>query len=1222
VSSPIAIVGRACLLPSAASPAELARLAREGRDAITQVDPRRWGLSSGRVMGSTNDTSGDRTWTDRGGYVTGFEERFDPTGFGLPPEEILRLDPIFQWTMHVARECMRDAGPKLLPERTGAILGNLSFPTGEHARFAESVWFEGSPYGGARPDPKNRFSSGLPALMLGKALGLKGPRYCLDAACASSLYAIALACRALADGEVDWMLAGAVNRADDLFIHVGFCALQAMSKTGRSRPFHADADGLVPAEGCAMVALRRLEDALKDGDRILGIIRGVGLSNDGRGRGLLSPHEGGQVRAMRAAWAEAEMDPAGCAYVECHATGTPVGDGTELRSMREVFGHNKNLRIGSFKGNFGHAVTVAGAAGLLKVLASFEARELFPTPHVEKKNPVLAETPFTVVEQIEPWPPNKPLLAAVSAFGFGGNDAHLVVDGHIPTEVSLQKRTQVIRRPPRVAITAIGAQVGSTTSSESFAMALAGGGPIGARAEQVELELTGLRFPPADLEQTLAQQTMLLAAVREAKKKAPGLDASRTAILVGMGCDAEVARWGARWRIADRAIAEGETEDFVKGARDAIAPHLRAATVVGTMPNIPANRASSDLDAQGPSFTVSAEERSGTYALRIGRRMLEDKSIDAALIGAVDLCCEPVHQIAAAALLPAARQKPADAAVVLLLEREEDAKRSGRTILAIVGDDFVPQLEGEATFGVEGSPLNEKLGHAHAASGLLHVAAAALGLHHPEVGRALGFGTSDAVRVVVPCLYGESGEIALLAGQRNAPLHGPLPLSGRTLSLPAHLPRITLPAARKALSSQKASPPVSKATQVTPHTEVHVRSTNGSHGSAPQVMAPPPWVAPVGAAIAVSGSAVSGSAVSGSAAAAPRAAAPAPGLAPRAPSLARPASPIATPAFEEETNGGHADPMFAALAAQHAAMAEAHRVFLETQTELHHRFLSVRERAVATLVGAQGGELAHAEVAGAEVGRLEAPAFEAWSAPAPIAAPISAPISAPIATPISAPIARPTVAAKGTPAPAAAPLAKKTTRGLQPNPFPRPVGRSWNRDELKIDASGKISEIFGPEFAPQDACVVQTRMPMEPMLLADRVTGIDATPAAMLLPLEADPKRRKGTVWTETDITRESWYLHQGRMPGGILIESGQADLFLISYLGVDLLNLGSARTVCWGASSPTTAARPASARPSATTSTSTGTPTRARSASSSSTTTAAFGAPATRCRPTAASRC
>src|SRR4029077_9036338 len=151
------------------------------------------------------------------------------------------------------------------------------------------------------------------------------------------------------------------------------CALSAMSRSGQSRPFHRDADGLVPAEGAALVALKLLAAARRAGERSLRVTRGVGLSNDGRGRGLLAPSEEGQIRAMRLAYAMAGLTPADVSLVECHATGTPVGDATEVRAMAALFEGRRDVPVGSLKSNLGHLITAAGAAGLIKVLGSFEA---------------------------------------------------------------------------------------------------------------------------------------------------------------------------------------------------------------------------------------------------------------------------------------------------------------------------------------------------------------------------------------------------------------------------------------------------------------------------------------------------------------------------------------------------------------------------------------------------------------------------------------------------------------------------------------------------------------------------------------------------------------------------------------------------------------------------------------------------------------------------------
>jgi acyl transferase domain-containing protein len=237
---------------------------------------------------------------------------------------------------------------------------------------------------------------------------------------------------ALHDRTADRMVAGAVNQADDLFIHVGFCALSALSKTGQSRPFHRDADGLVPAEGAGFVVLERLSDALAAGRTVLGVIRGVGLSNDGRGRGLLAPSEEGQERALRMAYDQAGLSPADIGLLECHATGTPVGDATELRSMARVFAGCANVPIGSLKSNLGHLITAAGVAGLIKVLAAMAHGQKPPTLHVDQPNEALAGTPFRLLHQAEAW--TGPQRAGISAFGFGGNNAHLIVESLAETQ--------------------------------------------------------------------------------------------------------------------------------------------------------------------------------------------------------------------------------------------------------------------------------------------------------------------------------------------------------------------------------------------------------------------------------------------------------------------------------------------------------------------------------------------------------------------------------------------------------------------------------------------------------------------------------------------------------------------------------------------------------------------------------------------------------------------
>jgi acyl transferase domain-containing protein/3-hydroxymyristoyl/3-hydroxydecanoyl-(acyl carrier protein) dehydratase/1-acyl-sn-glycerol-3-phosphate acyltransferase len=741
---PIAIVGQACTLPGALTPAALWDNVVARKSCLSRVPADRWRLAPSIAMG-TAEKPMDRTWSDMGGYVHGFDSVFDPKGFALAPEEVLGLDPVFQWSLHGVREALRTMGHDGPSSRVGLVMGNLSFPSSGMVRYAESVWIDAQAAGVLRPNAaaragisrphaRNRFSSGLPAHLTARALGLGGGAFALDAACASSLYAIKLACDRLHDRTADVMVAGAVNSADDLFIHIGFCALAAMSRTGQSRPFHRDADGLVPAEGAGFVALQRLGDALAAGRKVLGVIRGVGLSNDGRGRGLLAPSEEGQERAMRLAYASAEIAPSDIGMIECHATGTVVGDATEVRSTARVFEGCSSVPIGSLKSNLGHLITAAGAAGLMKVLAAMESGRRPATLHADQPIEALAGTPFRLLREAEDW--TGPRRAALSAFGFGGNNAHLIVeawDGKAATPVRVSARST-----DRVAIVGIGARVADGESAQDFAKALFAGVPRLAPRSTVTVALDGVKFPPRDLSQTLAQQLLVLEAAREASVGV-SLPRERTSVLVGMGCDPEVARYGVRWRMAQWAEAwasdSGSAVDpaWLVGAQDAFQSGLQAAGVVGTMPNIPANRICSQLDVAGPGFTVSAEEASGLAALEIAARALRAGEIDAALVGAVDLSHEIVHRSALDAL--GHSRAPGDAAVVLVLKRLADATRDGDPIYALLGGEKTASL----VLGTAGAAtdLGGVFGNAHAATGLVHVAAAALALRHgarPNVG--------------------------------------------------------------------------------------------------------------------------------------------------------------------------------------------------------------------------------------------------------------------------------------------------------------------------------------------------------------------------------------------------------------------------------------------------------------------------------------------------------
>lgn len=1122
---PIAIVGRGCVLPGALDPQTLWDRLAQGDDLTSAVPPGRWGMPREAILTDDPQRAGDRSWSDRGGYVSGFDEVFDPSGFAVPAEALEGLDPLVLWVLHAAREALREAGDGVPSARTGLVMGNLSFPSEGMARFAERVWAD---RGGAdvaeridlpATDARNRFMSGWPMAFAAQALGLGEGGVALDAACASSLYALKLACDRLADGTADRMIAGAVNRSDDLFVHVGFCALQALSTSGRSRPFHAEADGLLPAEGCAVVALERLEDAVAAGRPILGVIRGIGLSNDGRGGGILAPSQAGQVRAIRQAWRTAGLSPTEVGWVECHATGTQVGDKVEIASMMDVFGDVDALPIGSIKGNMGHPITAAGAAGLLKVLGALAQGVYPPSRGAEVQTPALDGTPFQVRDAATPW--TGPRRAGISAFGFGGNNAHVVVEAYTPDVTT----PVVAEQPPSgVAVVSMGARTAAGPSVGALADALAAAPAGTSRIDRVSVALEGLRFPPHDLKQTLPQQLLVLEAVREAVAGLT-LTPHRTGVFVGMGADPEVARYGARWRLAAWSDALGLDAGALMHARDRIVPVLTSAGVVGTMPNIPANRISSHLDAGGPGFTLSSEEASGMDALEVARRAVARGELDVAIVAAVDLSCEPVHRAALAAMGQA--DVAGDGAVALVLVREDEVAQVGGRVLAVLDDAAEPTLQ----LGDVGLSLTPRLGRPHAASGLLAVAAAVAAVSE---GRRWGAGAAEpwtegsrvaeAVvrpllgrprRVVVRC----DGPPALLPRMATPP-DGPM-----LLNLPAHGPEVALRVASPGhddhgcvvLPVPPWLPPVLGADLVR-------APANPPQPAAPAPAAPRTLVAPTP-------SSAPAPVAAHAAAVAPAARVPAPVASsavvpPVVPAAAPPAAP----------QGGDVASL---VAAEHRRLAEVHRAFLARQQAVHATFLQGRERALQAWMSGQPS-----------VG-----AVPAARAPAPVPSTPATPpqtIAAPVARPVVAPPApRPEPAPPPVVPTVAAPAAKTpapSEEGLSPTlfvPADQLPGLKLDRAQLEVHSSGRISSIFGPVFTRQDGYARQVRMPEPPLLLADRMVGIEATPGVL----------GKGVIWTETDVGSQEWYLHHDRMPAGVMIEAGQADLMLISYMGIDFFN-------------------------------------------------------------------
>ncbi|MGA5699450.1 beta-ketoacyl synthase N-terminal-like domain-containing protein [Peterkaempfera bronchialis] len=813
---PIAVIGRGCVLPGALDPDQLWRNAETGRSCLSAVSMERWRLPRQGYDRLVTDPA-DRIASVVGGYVQGFDEVFDPSGFALDPAEIAELDPLFHWVLYGARQALRESGQQGPLPDAGLVLGNLAYPNESASRFAEHVWLTAQEpalrtallRGRPRPHPGNWFAAGRPAQLAARALGLGAGGFAVDAACASGLYAIKLACDRLHSGAVRLMVAGAVNRADNLFLHQGFHALSALSRSGRSRPLQRDADGLIPAEGAGLVVLMRLADALAADVPVLGVIRAVGLSNDGRGGGLLLPDRDGQTRAMRLAYALAGIDPATVSLIEAHATGTPSGDAVEVRAMAEVFADSPGVPIGSVKAQLGHPLAAAGVAGLLKVLGAMGAGVRPAVAGADRPLAELDGTPLRLPAEAEEWPGLR--RAAVSAFGFGGANAHLVLDGwpegggsvvvggrvgglpegagsggqgggSLPEGGGVAASPEVDAGP--LAIVALGARVGGGESAESLRRTLLTGEsePRTAAVTAVELSAEGLCFPPADLACAETRQLLVLAAAEEAVADIR-LPRERTAVLIGAGSDPQAARYGARWRSA--AWREGADAETVAATQQAFAAPLPAAGVTGTMPHLLAHRLNTRFDLAGPGFVVCAEEASGLVALELAARALRTHEVDAALVGAVDLADEAVQR-AALAGLGVLRRPPGDAAVALVLKRLADARRDGDQVIAVLDQDgtAAPQLlvgdgpaEGEAA--VPHIDPAELFGAAHAAAGLLSVAVAALALQHRVLPRphapALPLDAARTAEVRCSVLEGPQARTRLVADAARPWVSGPAP---------------------------------------------------------------------------------------------------------------------------------------------------------------------------------------------------------------------------------------------------------------------------------------------------------------------------------------------------------------------------------------------------------------------------------------------------------------
>lgn len=415
----IAVVGMACHFPDAINLSEYWENLKSGKDSIREVPKSRWDWQKYYEPLGYQEGKSISKW---GAFLEGIEE-FDPGYFGIPESLASKIDPLQRQWLEVSAEALADAGydkKDLWGKPVGVFVGTRA------GNFAQKLgWGQDLVVGTGQ----NFISAHLAHLY-----NFKGPNMVVDTACSSSLTAIHLAVNSIQNGESEIALAGGVDILLDESIFIGLSAAKVLSPEGRSKTFDAGANGIGLGEGCGVLILKPLSKAIRDNDKIYGVIDGSAINNDGNTMGVTTPNPEAQRVLIEKAIADAGINPQTTSYIETHGTGTLIGDPIELKALTQVFAHRTSQKqfcgVGSVKSNFGHLLSAAGAAGIIKVLLAIIHQELPPTLHCSEPNPRFnfKESPFFPVQELTQWKHEKRILrAGISAFGLGGNNAHIIV---------------------------------------------------------------------------------------------------------------------------------------------------------------------------------------------------------------------------------------------------------------------------------------------------------------------------------------------------------------------------------------------------------------------------------------------------------------------------------------------------------------------------------------------------------------------------------------------------------------------------------------------------------------------------------------------------------------------------------------------------------------------------------------------------------------------------
>jgi myxalamid-type polyketide synthase MxaE and MxaD len=428
-NEPVAIIGVGCRFPGGNDPEELWQLLLSGKDAISEVPKDRWDIDS---LYDRDASRPGKVPSRRGGFLPGLDG-MDAAFFGISPREAPHVDPRQRVMLEIAWEALEDAGippDSLARSRTGVFVATL---TNDYDHLLFNDLRRAEIYSGAGT------ANSVVANRLSYFFNLEGPSVALDTACSGSLVAVHLACASLRNGESSLALAGGVSVNLMAKSNVFFARSGALSPAGLCRTFDAAADGIVRSDGAAVVVLKRLSEALRDGNAIQAVVRGSAVNHDGHSNGIMAPNGEAQRAVLQEAYRRAGVSPSAVQFIELHGTGTPLGDPIEAQALIDVLGAGRCTPcvVGSLKSNVGHSEAAAGAGGIVKTVLAMRHGQIPPTANFHTLNPLIpfAGTAFHVAQKVEPWPAcssgeaaKVPYLAGVSGFGFGGTNAHVVLE--------------------------------------------------------------------------------------------------------------------------------------------------------------------------------------------------------------------------------------------------------------------------------------------------------------------------------------------------------------------------------------------------------------------------------------------------------------------------------------------------------------------------------------------------------------------------------------------------------------------------------------------------------------------------------------------------------------------------------------------------------------------------------------------------------------------------